>query len=1049
MPKATLTAPRPSEIEERDDSETVSLLDSEFRTDSIGNSNFEMRDQDDDDFDEPSSDSGTGDSDDINNNIDLNVSVFHGDDDCKLDINSVLSGNVNDDEFNEDDQDNDDQHVEVFGKNLGAIFDDNANERKDSMSVNPDDDSGDKSVPAAKPANINSNKPSRPPLAPGRPASATAKAPPLLANDGNQKRPATAPSSNTKAVVKDSRLLVYLRVRPPVCSKGKKDNEGSVNTIEVIKDTTTTVSTMPTTIRTYPPLNSNAAKVVRGGNKLAMMSGSQALSKKNSMLSSKSLADDESSESGLVDSRAEVRGVKEYSYSGVFGPNSSQSDVYDVVAAPLVDGLFPQNINNLDADDVSSSLGESALLFTLGVTNAGKTHTVMGTGFETKSDIKTMMQKMIDHTPNKDWGIIPRALNHMLNRVNSLNSNCTSGPKLQMYMSYLEIYNEQIYDLLPGKSEVPRRPCDGQPTLKLRESRRGRIFVRGLAKHAVNNVQQGLELAQMAKNNRHTASNNINANSSRSHSVCQLEIAHLPSEQGAAVNTIKPDPPDVGADSECETDDESVCSRSSNQSQGINKQRKSTIIWIVDLAGSERSKKTRSHSVHQKEAALINASLMNLMRCLREMLNNQPRKRGVAPKGGVVPFRESKLTHMFMNHLTGPAASRTCMIVNVNPAADDYDETQHVLGYAATARNVTISAIDYNRKRRLLAEESKVKLTMSPKKVIANIVKKISPKKRKESAVDSSSIQQSKRLRSGSHVGAAAPNHSHTTTTTTSLNNGQKFARAAWKPPSGAVKDAVHSENADLNNLREENFNLKLIVDDLRRQLFDGENEVREEVVEAMSEQLQESKEWYESRILQLREQIDSLQSSKQASMHPNSNEADLLERIDECEEEMKRMREEHDIVVEDLNAAHLQLNNEHEEAIANLTKEFQSELRNEQTKCKRLEAEIGALRHQSRELQVSHDNLLAKYNELLDSLPHEKENPSTNMAESPFRKLPRDRASDVASTADCGDINSPKKKRGWFTKSPAKVAAGSATKRSPAEPLSSNRSPLGKINKK
>ena len=146
--------------------------------------------------------------------------------------------------------------------------------------------------------------------------------------------------------------------------------------------------------------------------------------------------------------------------------------------------------------------------------------------------------------------------------------------------------------------------CDGRPTLKLRESRRGRIFVRGLARHAVDNVQHGLEFAQMAKSNRHTASNNINAESSRSHSICQLEIAHAPSK-GAKRAGMR----DSDLDSECETDDESVCSKSGTGSKRA-KQRKSTIIWIVDLAGSERSKRTRSHTRHQKEAALINASLM-------------------------------------------------------------------------------------------------------------------------------------------------------------------------------------------------------------------------------------------------------------------------------------------------------------------------------------------------------------------------------------------------------------------------------------------------------
>lgn len=214
----------------------------------------------------------------------------------------------------------------------------------------------------------------------------------------------------------------------------------------------------------------------------------------------------------------------------------------------------------------------------------------MGTGFEKKKK-----SEKIDYTtPHKDWGIIPRSLHHMLSRVNNLNES--SGPKLQLYMSYLEIYNEQIYDLLPAKTKQsgPKRPVFGPEALKLRESRRGRIFVRGLARHPVSNVQQGLDLAQEAKKNRHTASNNINAASSRSHSICQFEIAYYrgpaSSERGAKS--------DADTASEYETDDDSSVS-----SAGSRKGRQSTIIWIVDLAGSERSKRTGavSHTRHQKE----------------------------------------------------------------------------------------------------------------------------------------------------------------------------------------------------------------------------------------------------------------------------------------------------------------------------------------------------------------------------------------------------------------------------------------------------------------
>ena len=219
----------------------------------------------------------------------------------------------------------------------------------------------------------------------------------------------------------------------------------------------------------------------------------------------------------------------------------------------------------------------------------------MGTGFGKK---KQPADKIDYSIPHNDWGIIPRSLHHMLSRVNNLNEMPSAGSKLQLYMSYLEIYNEQIYDLLPVKTKrtAPRHPCDGPPALKLRESRRGRIFVRGLARHPVNNVLQGLKLAQEAKNSRHTASNNINAASSRSHSICQFEIAYYRGPAGKSNNN----PADSDADtaSEYETDDDSSVS-----SAGSRRGRSSTIIWIVDLAGSERSKRTGAigNTRHQKE----------------------------------------------------------------------------------------------------------------------------------------------------------------------------------------------------------------------------------------------------------------------------------------------------------------------------------------------------------------------------------------------------------------------------------------------------------------
>ncbi|KAL7459746.1 hypothetical protein ACHAWC_011479 [Mediolabrus comicus] len=853
-------------------------------------------------------------------NDELNCTIVDND----VDIQSVLSGTVDD----EDDGDNQQLQL-VFGKNLRSAFE-NADADDELVGSNNNNGNSEKAAAGGKSSSF-----TRPPLAPGRPASSHS--------------------------------------------------------------------------------HTNVNNIIRSGSRTGA---------KTSSSSSKSFNDDGSTDSGGGNengSSAEIRGVKEYSYSGIFGPNSAQKDVYDNVAAPLVEGLFPKKNNGNDGNQQQQQfqLGESALLFTLGVTNAGKTHTVMGSGFEKKKQgFGKVLQANADGgssnaTPHKDWGIIPRSLDHMLTRITALNKESCPGPQLQLYMSYLEIYNENIYDLLPDKTKkdaVKRYPGDGPPALKLRESRRGRIFVRGLAKHPINNVQEGLELAREAKHNRHTASNNINTHSSRSHSICQFEIAYFQGQDPIRANAD---------DSDYDTDDDtsSVCSGSSSVSRKYGR-RKSTIIWIVDLAGSERSKRTgaMSHTRHQKEAALINASLMNLMRCLREMLNHQPKKRGgtATTRGGVVPFRESKLTHMFMNHLSGPGASRTSMIVNVNPAADDYDETQHVLGYATTARSVTISAVDYNRKCRLFAKESNVKLkddVSQVKSLAKKLVQKISPKKRK-GAPDSK--PEAKRQRSNSHHRAPDPSHV-----------GTNFGSSNFKMPIHSNKSVQAGNNIEqLQQLKEERFILSQTVEDLEQQLHDCEAEVREEVVATMNEQLEENKEWYESKIVELKEKVHILQTSN--TMKQRTIDAQN-EHINECEEEMKRMREDYEAHIEDLNSNILKLTSENQVEKETLLKNHEKD----HDKCRRLEAEAGALRHQTQELRNSHSVLLSKYNDLVASMKDEqggngKENTNVHghgLPSPSYKKLPRERCSDVAST-DCSVdvITSPKKKKGgWFMRSPAK----------------------------
>lgn len=404
---------------------------------------------------------------------------------------------------------------------------------------------------------------------------------------------------------------------------------------------------------------------------------------------------------------------------------------------------------------------------------------------------------------------------------------------------------------------------------------------------------------------------------------------------------------------------------------------------------------------------------------------------------------------MFMNHLTGPSASRTSMIVNVNPAADDFDETQHVLSYAVTARNVKISATDYNKKRRILAKESNVKL--SPVKKVANLVKKL---KRKGSGDTKDSKPDAKRLRSNT---GAINNSTKRPTSTVVVAKKTLPARAAKAQPYAYGNDEVE-------RLKEENFRLQITIDDLEQQLADCEADVRAEVVEMMNEQLQESKEWYEGRIDNLKQQLSMLQASnsKRADNDKDTQERinDFYDRLAECEEEMKRMREEHEAELEDKSAEVLNMANVHAAEMEQAVLVHQDELRTERERKDELEQENGALRHQNEELRASHDAILAKYNELLSVYQNEQDNletygtidtmdtdePNDDIIDGPtYKKLPRERGSAVASTDVTVDILSPKKKNGkmfGFLKSPkgAKVAVKD---KSPPK----SRSPLGKLN--
>ena len=536
-----------------------------------------------------------------------------------------------------------------------------------------------------------------------------------------------------------------------------KTKESTIKVLENPSD-----GAFPTTVRTYPPPGS---------------------------FSEKQRQSSEGAMGGTVDDQ-EGYALKEFTYSGVFNPETQQSSLYDSTTSSLVKGMF---------DPVKP---QSALLFAYGITNAGKSHTIMGS--------------------EKEPGIVPRTMKDIFTKMESHKGT-------ELFMSYLEIYNDKIYDLLSVAPAPTRkgRVAPKRPTLKLQDNK-GTINVKGLTKHKVLDTVEGLKLAATAKGRRQITPTDLNGVSSRSHSVCQLELVHKKSGM---------------------------------------RSKKSSIFWIVDLAGSERSKRTGvgAQSKQQKEASGINTSLMKLWRCLKQLRSNQQQKAAAVaanqpvPKVPIVPFRESKLTHLFMNHLGGSAAGRTVMIVNVNPQPADYDETQHVLNSAAIAQSVKITNEDYM------------------KKLNSNVA---------THAANGRSLKSIAESESKATTGGGRKRSSNTNRGRNNKNNNNNNNNNA-------------SMNSKIQQMANENDALRTALNSLKDRLFTAETEIREEVAEEFEERISEIHSEYAQQKKAYENSRNCMPTparsvKKIESERTNEYIDELLEKIDECEDEMKRMRNVH-----------------------------------------------------------------------------------------------------------------------------------------------------------
>lgn len=237
-------------------------------------------------------------------------------------------------------------------------------------------------------------------------------------------------------------------------------------------------------------------------------------------------------------------------------------------------------------------------------------------------------------TVTENDGMIPRCC---VDLFDCIAEKCDGNAKVEL--SYLEIYNEEIRDLL-AEAEKP---------LKIRETLDGEVYVSGQEQRVVNSpVEIGTFMEEAAKR-RVVAATAMNAVSSRSHAICTLRVSGV-------VETAD------GSD------------------------KFSSKLTLVDLAGSERIKKTGAEGSRRQEGININKSLLILGQVVSALSDKG--------KGGKLkrkpPYRDSKLTRLLQDSLGGN--SRTIMLACVSPAAYNIDESINTLRYATSARNIKNTA---------------------------------------------------------------------------------------------------------------------------------------------------------------------------------------------------------------------------------------------------------------------------------------------------------------------------------------------------------------------
>ncbi|XP_039470925.1 kinesin-like protein KIF23 isoform X2 [Oreochromis aureus] len=384
----------------------------------------------------------------------------------------------------------------------------------------------------------------------------------------------------------------------------------------------------------------------------------------------------------------------QYSFKKVFGVSVSQMELFEHVAKPLVDDLIH---------------GKNGLLFTYGVTGSGKTFTMTGSpgqggllprsldmifnsigpyqakryvfktdeknGMEIQTEVDALLERQrrdnnfsVPKTPSTRLKADPEIADMIKPEEASKLDGVDDDSSYSVFVSYVEIYNNYIYDLLEETQEDAIKPKwngGGTPVRQntelippqskiLREDQNHIMYVAGCLEVEVKSAEEAFQVFWRGQKKRKVANTRLNRESSRSHSVFIIKLAQAP----------------LDADGDNVLQDKNQISVSQ--------------LCLVDLAGSERTGRTGAEGTRIREAGNINQSLLNLRTCIEILRENQ-----MCGTNKMVPYRDSKITHLFKNYFDGEGKVR--MVVCVNPKTDDYEETLLVMRFAEMTQEVEVA----------------------------------------------------------------------------------------------------------------------------------------------------------------------------------------------------------------------------------------------------------------------------------------------------------------------------------------------------------------------